>query len=142
MFNWISCFWSDGSFTGPARNAPNNGIDIKKIFDQRPLQVICVSESQIKTELSKLRKTTINAIPPLLHQPPIMKEFDNVFSQGYKQYFIARKLNKISCPKDTEENVHEDCSTIISDTVLTLDDKIVPLTIDQLTAEITEFQDI
>ena len=89
--NWVSSWWSVGSFTGPARNAPNNGIDIKKLFDQRPKQVILLSADEVKQELKKLRPTKINAIPPISNRPPIMQEFDNVFNQGYKQFFEARK---------------------------------------------------
>ena len=95
MLNWVSSWWSVGSFTGPARNAPNNGIDIKKFFDQRPTQVISLSAEEVKQELSKLRPTKINAIPPLCVKPPLMAEFDNVFNTGYKEYFEARKRKRI-----------------------------------------------
>jgi len=90
-FGWITSFWQTDSFTGPARNAPNNGIDIKKIFDQRPTQVMTLSQSEVQEELKKLRPTKINAVPPLSHKPPIMKEFDDVFKDGYKAFFEARR---------------------------------------------------
>lgn len=95
MLGWVSSWWSVGSFTGPARNAPNNGIDIKKLFDQRPTQVILLSETEVKQELKKLRPTKTNAVPPLSTKPPLMQEFDDVFNKGYKDYFEARKNKRI-----------------------------------------------
>ena len=95
MLGWVSSWWSVGSFPGPARNAPNNGIDIKKLFDQRPTQVISLSEADVKQELKKLRPTITNAVPPISNKPPLMQEFDDVFNKGYKDYFEVRKRKRI-----------------------------------------------
>ena len=65
MIAWVSSFWSSATFTGPASNAPNNVINIKLLFDQRPKQVISLSKEEIKTSLKSLRKTIVNAIPSL-----------------------------------------------------------------------------
>ena len=91
MLSWVTSLWSSGSFTGPARNAPNNGVDIKKLFDQRPKQVIAVSNVQIQTTLKGLKKTETNSVPPISDKPEIMKEFDCVFDHGYREYFIFLK---------------------------------------------------
>ena len=118
MLGWVGSWWSVGSFTGPARNAPNDGINIKKLFDQRPKQVITLSEAEVKQELKKLRPTKINAVPPLTHKPPIMQEFEDVFANGYKNYFEARKkrlsnvntetLTPVSCEDEISPSSNTD----------------------------------
>ena len=50
-----------------------------------------VTSDEIVTIKNSLKKTVINGNPPLSNKSPIMKEFDNVFSQGYQQYFQTRK---------------------------------------------------
>jgi len=92
MLDWFSSFWTDYSLYGPARNAPNNGINIKDLLQQRPQRVICLTPEEVQHKLSTLRPTKINAIPPIQNKNPIMKEFDEVFNQGYQNYFIERKL--------------------------------------------------
>ena len=123
MLSWVTTWWSAGSFTGPARNAPNNGIDIKKLFDQRPTQVMTLTQAEVIKEREKLRPTKINAIPPISNRPPIMQEFDDVFTQGYKEYFeFLRKKRQVRQNIDTvvvavvhtsdispSEIVHDDC---------------------------------
>lgn len=94
MLSWVTSWWSSGTFTGPARNAPNNGVDIKKFFDQRPKQVITVTSVEIQTTLKGLKKAETNAVPPASNKPPIMKEFDSVFDQGYKEYFVVLKKQR------------------------------------------------
>lgn len=121
LLDWVSSLWlSSGSFTGPARNAPNNGIDIKKLFDQRPTQVITLTQEQVQIELKKLRPTKTNAIPPISHKPPIMQEFDDVFNQGYKNYFeILRNKRMANTSLKLEQEVE---SENIPVTVTTIND--------------------
>lgn len=108
MFNWLTSWWGPDSVTGVARNAPNGGINIKLFFEQKPTQVIIVTSEEIVTIRNGLRKTEINAIPPISNKNPIMKEFDDVFSEGYQQFFQKRKQQRanieiiISDHQDTE----------------------------------------
>ena len=115
MLDWVGSWWSAGSFTGPARNAPNDGINIKKLFDQRPKQVISLTEAEVKQELKKLRPTKINAVPPLSHKPPIMQEFEDVFANGYKNYFESRKkrLTKANTETTLDVSAEHEISTPI-----------------------------
>ena len=94
MFTWFSSFWTSNDFGGPARNAPNNGFGIKGLLEQRPQHVILVSASEISAHKSKLRPTIINGIPPLSSKPPLLKEFDGVFDEGYKNYFAKLRQKR------------------------------------------------
>ena len=93
MLGWISSWWSD-PFAGPARNAPNGGIDISKLFSQKPVHVITVSQQQILDIKNSLKKTETNITPPISSKPAIMCEFDEVFNLGYKGFFEERKKRK------------------------------------------------
>jgi hypothetical protein len=94
MFGWLTSWWTTEGMYGPARNAPAGGINIKLFLEQRPTQVIIVSGEEILTIRNGLRKTEINAVPPISNKNPIMKEFDDVFSQGYQQFFQKRKQQR------------------------------------------------
>jgi hypothetical protein len=96
MLGWATSWWSSENFTGPARNAPNSGINIRQLFDQKPTQVMILSQEQVIEVISGLRPTKINAMPPLSDKPPIMKDFDNVFECGYKNYFQQLKEQRKS----------------------------------------------
>lgn len=97
MFGWVTSWWSAGSFTGPARNAPNDGKNIKELFDQRPKQVMILTQEQVVTIRKNLRKTQTNATPPLSQKPPIMAELDTVFGQGNDSYFdMVRKRRELA----------------------------------------------
>jgi hypothetical protein len=109
MFGWVTSWWSTGSFTGPARNAPNDGKNIKAIFDQRPKQVMVVTEEEIGTIRKGLKKTQINAMPPKSQKPPIMAELDNVFGQGNMSYFEMLRKRRESA-KNCSTNITEDNS--------------------------------
>lgn len=105
MLAWVSSLWLSEGFSGAARNAPNNGINIKTLFDQRPKQVMTVSEEEVRETLKSLKKTVINAVPPLSQKPPIMAEFDEVFTMGHKEYFERKRLNRLNKVKNQAEKV-------------------------------------
>ena len=95
------------SFTGPARNAPAGGINIKVVFQQSP-QVIVVTEDDIKKAIGGLRKTSINAQPPLREESPIERESKTIFATGNDKYFESvrkrREAAKLS-PVKVSNNV-------------------------------------
>lgn len=92
MSSWLSWFTGNSLiFSGPATEAPNVGVNIKILLDQRPKAVMIASQSEIVDALSKLKKTEINSVPPISNRPPIMKEFDQVFALGYHEFFKSRK---------------------------------------------------
>lgn len=72
--------------TGPARNIPFTGINIKSFFDQKPKQVIIVGSDEIQHTLSQLRKTIVNKDRPIFAKSALMQDFDRVFENGYKTY--------------------------------------------------------
>lgn len=104
MLGWISSWWSI-DVSGPARNAPNGGKGIKQLFEQRPQQVMIVGEDVIQETLRGLRKTIINERPPLSQKPAIMQELDSVFSQGARNFFEARRLQRKTIQLDEDKPV-------------------------------------
>lgn len=110
MFSWVTNWWSSESFTGPARNAPNQGINIKYLFDQRPKQVIVVTDDQIKSIMAGLKKIEPNSTPPESQDTPIMKELDDVFKRGNKNFFesLAIKSRASNISKQCDDNLCED----------------------------------
>ena len=113
MFSWLNSFWVNQNFPGPARHAPNNGYNIRALLEQRPQCIVVVTEKEIKDTLSSLKKTKINAIPPLSNKNPLMKEFDGVCEIGFKEYFERRK-QKIT-KESKEEILEEDDDYVIID---------------------------
>lgn len=97
MFYWI-VDWFYGSYSGPARNAPNSGHDIKKFIENKPPEVTLISPEDINNVIQKLNK-----VPEIekssFSATPLMTEFNNVFSMGYKQYFEEKKLKKMNLNK-------------------------------------------
>lgn len=77
----------EDNFTGPARNAPNEGINIKTVLQQQLSQVIVVSGDDLSKVINRLRKTKINANPPPSHEVPIHQELKNIFEGGKSLYF-------------------------------------------------------
>ena len=104
--NWLSSWFTNSEFSGPARNAPNNGINIKNLLNACPQKMVAVTEVELTQTITKLRKTKTNAIPPLSEKPKIMQEFDQVFENGYKAYFESLKQSrKTKTPLQTEQTL-------------------------------------
>lgn len=83
-------------FSGPARNAPNDGKNIKKAFDINAKQIVVVSLDQITMTIANLRKVNtekdkVAPIKPLHKVPSIRKEFDEVCNKGVKTFFETLK---------------------------------------------------
>lgn len=100
MFNFINDWWTGSNFTGPARNAPNNGKNIKELFEHRPAQVIIVTNDQVVNIRNNLRKTIVNDKQEFIGTP-IMVELNSVFQQGNSSYF--EKCNKYGEMIDIDE---------------------------------------
>jgi len=100
MLSWVSSWWVQPSsaVVGPARNAPNGGIDIRKFFEQKATQVMLVSEDEIVAQRNALRKTIINERPPLSQRPRLFEELDQIFQMGYKAHFEARRKAILAAP--------------------------------------------
>jgi len=86
MFNWVSSWWTNKSISGPARNAPNDGKNIKELIDQKPTNVVLVSPNEINNVRIKLKKTIPNT-PFRSETPKLFVDLENVFSQGNDKYF-------------------------------------------------------
>lgn len=129
MLDWVTSWWSTDTFTGPARNAPNDGKEIKTLLDQCPEQVLMVTETEIHEVRKNLRKTQINSMPRILHEPPIIVELNSVFRQGNANYFEmirkCRRNNKINTDTIEEfQKLSDDSENI--DMIMEMIDTILP----------------
>jgi hypothetical protein len=82
-------------FSGPARNAPNDGLNIKLQFEQLP-QMIIVSDGDLKKAINNLRKTKVNANPATFNEVPIHSELKSVFTKGTNDYFESIRKRRES----------------------------------------------
>lgn len=111
MFNWFASFFDNNLLYGPGRNAPGN---IRQLLEQKPVQVILVSKQEIDNQRKQLKPTIINEHPPLSNKPAIMCELDNVFENGYSNYFEKlrqrkeKKEEKVLKNEILEDNIFDD----------------------------------
>lgn len=94
MLSWITSWWST-SFSGPARNAPDGGKNIKVVLAQKPIHIKTITSDQLLERISVLKPTIINSNPPISNKSPMMKEIDLVNAEGYKIFFIKLREKKI-----------------------------------------------
>jgi hypothetical protein len=99
MFEWVSLWWTNKSLSGPARNAPNDGKNIKELIEQKPDTVLLVSQSEINNIRNKLKKTVQNE-PYKTETPKLFLDLNKVFQQGNDKYFEnIRKKREEKKPK-------------------------------------------
>lgn len=96
MFNWITSWWTNGLLSGPARNAPNDGVGIKELIAQKPPQVVSVTDSDLKQAIDNLKKAEINLISFVSDKPPVLLELHKVFGTGNKDFFSVIKQKRIA----------------------------------------------
>lgn len=90
MFAWLASWFYDPVYSGPARNAPNAGIDIKKFIENKSPEINLISEKDIIEVKNKLIPTELQE-KPSHYVSPLMNELNNVFNSGYKNYFETKK---------------------------------------------------
>lgn len=90
MFAWLSSWFYSPVYSGPARNAPNAGIDIKKFIENKAPEVSIISEKDIIDTKNKLTPTEIHD-KPSFYVSPLMSELNDVFEGGYKEFFERKK---------------------------------------------------
>jgi hypothetical protein len=83
MFAWLASWFYTTDYSGPARNAPNEGLDIKKYIEEKPPEVKIITQEDIINAKNKLHKVEPNN-KSSIYKSPLLKEFDNVFAVGYK----------------------------------------------------------
>ena len=130
MFSWVTSWWKLGSrpiqghIAGPARNAPNDGHNIKEFIEEQKdqaklaslmeitsqsevpkglrnnsnqgtaVQIMVVSSDDIKDARARLRQTSSSKQNLSIQDPPLLREMSKVFNQGHEQYFAERKRLK------------------------------------------------
>ena len=91
MISWIS-EWLYAIYSGPARNAPNNGVNIKKYIEQKPPDINTITSDDVKEAIDKLKPVVVIDKPlGYTYTSPLMAEFNTVFTMGYKNYFEKKK---------------------------------------------------
>lgn len=92
MIAWLSSWFYSPVISGPARNAPCAGIDIKKFIEAKAPEMTFITESDIVNAKKSLvhveqKQTSVT------YTSPLMAEFNSVFEMGYKNY-LERKKSK------------------------------------------------
>lgn len=90
MFEWVTNLIYNTLYPGPARNAPNEGVNIKKYIEEHHNDIKIITENDILDAKNKLNKTNIQE-PPVFYTSPLLKELNNVSNIGYKQFFEQKK---------------------------------------------------
>lgn len=86
MLSWVSSWWTNKSLSGPARNAPNDGKNIKELLQQKPVSIPLLSQQEISNARNNLKKITPNK--PYESEPGQLKiALTQVFAQGNETYF-------------------------------------------------------
>lgn len=108
MFSWLSNWWSDPNIKyGPARNAPDNILQMVLLGQN---QFINVTEEEIINTKSKLKKTEINANPPISEykKNSPMYELTEIFKNGIKSHLrkciINEKKEELNVNSESESN--------------------------------------
>lgn len=91
MIAWLYSWFYDPVYSGPARNAPNAGIDIKKFIENKAPEVSIISEQEILEVKNKLTPLPEIHDKPSYYVSPLMNELNGVFKSGYKEYFEKKK---------------------------------------------------
>lgn len=94
MLSWLSSWFYSPVLSGPARNAPCAGIDIKKFIETKAPEMTFISQSDIVNAKKSLVHVEQHATPTV-YTSPLMAEFNNVFEMGYKNYFEKKKSKDI-----------------------------------------------
>lgn len=83
----------------PARNAPDNLSEIIK--NEKNFQLVAATREEIIEAKNNLRHVeTRSSEDFLVDKKPLMRDFDNVFSHGYKQFFEEKKSKKEEKPEE------------------------------------------
>ena len=125
MSGWFTAWWSFGSTSkpvGPARNLPVTE-NIKKFFDQKPVQVITISSEEMGQALKNLRdsksKTIVHNSDEYKH--PLTIEIETIFSNGVKGFFEQNKARRLGLLQKAVETVETVVSTDSTASVETTD---------------------
>ena len=91
MFSWITEWFTTVYYgPGPARNAPNNGVNIKKFIEEKPPHVKIVTSEEIQQTMEKLKPVT-GVEKAAVYTSPLLTEINSVFDMGYQNYFQKKK---------------------------------------------------
>lgn len=98
MLTWISELLYSVVYAGPARNAPNSGINIKKYIEEKPPDVVSITKDDL--EKVKLTKVETNNDRPKHYISPMMAEFQTVFDMGCHNFLEKKKQRRVKILSD------------------------------------------
>lgn len=128
IMSWLfTGLWSNTFFAGPARNAPDNGINVKELLKSAPPTCGLVSAEQVQEIKSALKPITPNK-PYVSPKPPLIADFDRVFSMGIDRYFDELKRRQNNPPTIVPETTVEE--TVVEAPVVETDNttEVTPVT--------------
>lgn len=108
MSGWFTSWWKSASVVGPARNLPSEVKDIKKFFEQKPIQVMIVSGGEIKAQLKSLKHVEPVKYDENRFKNPVTREIDTILVSGIAEYFQRQKQLRLEKRlKDEAEALHK-----------------------------------
>ena len=90
MYAWLQSWFYAPVLSGPARNAPCAGIDIKKFIEEKAPEVNIITQNDIV----EAKRNLVHVEPKNTFTPytsPLIAEFNTVFEMGYKNFFEKKK---------------------------------------------------
>lgn len=94
MLSWITSFWSTQP-VGPARNAPNDGVGIKKIIENKPAQVVLLSNEDVVNKLNSLKPIPERAPPSFAPLNPLTAELGSLLTEEEGGLAILAALREL-----------------------------------------------
>lgn len=95
MFSWL---FSYTFFSGPARNAPNDGVNIREVLSK--VSVSGPSQEVVVETLNKLKKVEVNKDRPQFYRSPLLRELDEVFK---KEKYLKSIDETVRVPKPLKD---------------------------------------
>ena len=98
MISWFTDWIYSVVYSGPARNAPNDGINIKKYIEEKPPNIKTITPDELTSIIVKLHKIEPNSHKPTPYISPIMNEFQTVFNIGCLNYLEQKRKSRTHQP--------------------------------------------
>jgi hypothetical protein len=95
----------DIKLSGPARNAPSDGKNVKQNVDQTP-RYFLISNQDIINSKNRLKPITPNERRQKSGKMPIMEEFENIFALGCSNFLQQARSRRstVSIPSDNTDS--------------------------------------
>jgi|SRR5437016_579699 len=119
MLSWITSWWvtspssTEGSFTGPARNAPNNGENIKQLLEEKPqmMNLTIITNIEIQNARQRLKSPVSHNVPDKPRPLTVLQQLAEIHERGSTNYFESikkRRHEKLQSKPESNIQAFED----------------------------------